>query len=238
MDTFALLATGLAGALQPINLLYALIGVILGTAVGVLPGIGPAMTVALLLPITFTPRPDRRVHHVRRHLLRRHVRRLDHLDPAQHPGRVRLDRHRARGQQDGQGRAAAPGAGHRRDRLLRRRHDRHGRCWPSSRPPVVEASPSCSARPTTSRWRSSPSSPSRRSARAPSSRGLAALGVGLVIGLVGIDAADRAGAASPSASRNCSTASTWSSSPSACSRSARCCTSPPGCGTARSRSIP
>ena len=53
MDTFALLAQGLAGALQPMNLLYALIGVTLGTAVGVLPGIGPALTVALLLPVTY-----------------------------------------------------------------------------------------------------------------------------------------------------------------------------------------
>ena len=53
MDTFALLAHGLAGALQPTNLLYALIGVTLGTAVGVLPGIGPALTVALLLPVTY-----------------------------------------------------------------------------------------------------------------------------------------------------------------------------------------
>ena len=35
------------------NLMYAVIGVLLGTAVGVLPGIGPAMTVALLLPITY-----------------------------------------------------------------------------------------------------------------------------------------------------------------------------------------
>ena len=39
------------------NLLYALIGVILGTAVGVLPGIGPAMTVALLLPVTYVLEP-------------------------------------------------------------------------------------------------------------------------------------------------------------------------------------
>ena len=44
MDTFALLPHGLAGALQPTNLLDALIGVTLGTAVGVLPGIGPALT--------------------------------------------------------------------------------------------------------------------------------------------------------------------------------------------------
>src|SRR5919198_202589 len=43
----------MAVAVQPTNLLYALIGVFLGTAVGVLPGIGPALTVALLLPVTY-----------------------------------------------------------------------------------------------------------------------------------------------------------------------------------------
>ena len=53
MDTFAALGQGLLVALQPMNLLYALIGVTLGTAVGVLPGIGPALTVALLLPVTY-----------------------------------------------------------------------------------------------------------------------------------------------------------------------------------------
>ena len=53
MDTFALLLEGLQVAIQPMNLLYALIGVTLGTAVGVLPGIGPALTVALLLPVTY-----------------------------------------------------------------------------------------------------------------------------------------------------------------------------------------
>lgn len=53
MDTFGLLAQGLLTALQWQNLLYALVGVTLGTAVGVLPGIGPALTVALLLPVTY-----------------------------------------------------------------------------------------------------------------------------------------------------------------------------------------
>ena len=53
MDTFALLASGLLTAFEPANLLYALVGVTLGTAVGVLPGIGPALTVALLLPVTY-----------------------------------------------------------------------------------------------------------------------------------------------------------------------------------------
>jgi putative tricarboxylic transport membrane protein len=53
MDTFGLLAQGLVAALQWQNLIYAFIGVTLGTAVGVLPGIGPALTVALLLPVTY-----------------------------------------------------------------------------------------------------------------------------------------------------------------------------------------
>ncbi len=53
MDSFSLLAQGFLVALEPLNLLYALIGVTLGTAVGVLPGIGPALTVALLLPVTY-----------------------------------------------------------------------------------------------------------------------------------------------------------------------------------------
>ena len=53
VDTFWALWQGLLVAVQPLNLLYALIGVTLGTAVGVLPGIGPALTIALLLPITF-----------------------------------------------------------------------------------------------------------------------------------------------------------------------------------------
>ena len=53
MNTFELLGQGLIAALQWQNLIYALIGVTLGTAVGVLPGIGPALTVALLLPVTY-----------------------------------------------------------------------------------------------------------------------------------------------------------------------------------------
>jgi putative tricarboxylic transport membrane protein len=40
MDTFASLAQGLAVAIQPMNLLFALIGVLLGTAVGACPGSG------------------------------------------------------------------------------------------------------------------------------------------------------------------------------------------------------
>lgn len=53
-----LLLDGFQTALQPENLLFAVIGVLLGTAVGVLPGIGPAMALALLLPVTYTVGPD------------------------------------------------------------------------------------------------------------------------------------------------------------------------------------
>ncbi|MGL5829031.1 MAG: tripartite tricarboxylate transporter permease, partial [Angustibacter sp.] len=45
------LINGFSIALTPINLAFAIMGVLLGTAIGVLPGIGPAMAIALLLPI-------------------------------------------------------------------------------------------------------------------------------------------------------------------------------------------
>ena len=53
MDSFGLLMQGMWAAMDPLILFYALVGVTLGTAVGVLPGIGPALTVALLLPVTY-----------------------------------------------------------------------------------------------------------------------------------------------------------------------------------------
>jgi len=58
MESFYALMSGFVVALSPANLVYASIGVLLGTAVGVLPGIGPAVTVALLLPITFKLDPS------------------------------------------------------------------------------------------------------------------------------------------------------------------------------------
>jgi putative tricarboxylic transport membrane protein len=53
MDVFVNLLNGFASALTPQYLLLAAFGVTLGTAIGVLPGIGPALTVALLLPLTY-----------------------------------------------------------------------------------------------------------------------------------------------------------------------------------------
>jgi hypothetical protein len=57
MESLQLLLDGFATAATPVNPLFALIGVIVGTAVGVLPGVGPAMTTALLLPITYNLEP-------------------------------------------------------------------------------------------------------------------------------------------------------------------------------------
>ncbi|HZH45070.1 MAG TPA: tripartite tricarboxylate transporter permease [Roseococcus sp.] len=53
MDAVAGLALGFSHALSLPNLGWAMLGCFLGTAVGVLPGIGPALTIALLLPITY-----------------------------------------------------------------------------------------------------------------------------------------------------------------------------------------
>lgn len=53
MDLLGNLAIGLGTALAPLNLLYCFIGVLLGTAIGVLPGLGPLATISMLLPVTF-----------------------------------------------------------------------------------------------------------------------------------------------------------------------------------------
>ncbi|MBY0243093.1 MAG: tripartite tricarboxylate transporter permease [Burkholderiaceae bacterium] len=53
MEIFANLGLGLETAFTLTNLLYCLIGVFVGTAVGVLPGLGPVATIAMLLPATF-----------------------------------------------------------------------------------------------------------------------------------------------------------------------------------------
>ena len=200
METLAALAHGFAVALTPFNLLWAMVGVTLGTAVGVLPGIGPALTVALLLPVTFK------------------------LDPTgafimfagiyygamyggsttsillNTPGESATIVTALEGNHDGAQGPRRPGARDRRDRLVRRRHHRHpradlrragdgaaraalrpGRVLRPDRPGLHHRHRACSA--------------------ARSSRGLASLFFGLALGLVGIDTAVRPGALHASASR-------------------------------------
>jgi putative tricarboxylic transport membrane protein len=57
MELISNLGLGLSTAITPINLLYCFIGVFLGTVIGVLPGLGPTATIAMLLPITFVLPP-------------------------------------------------------------------------------------------------------------------------------------------------------------------------------------
>ncbi len=57
MELFSHLSLGFETALSAQNLLYAFIGCLLGTLIGVLPGLGPSTTIAMLLPITYTLPP-------------------------------------------------------------------------------------------------------------------------------------------------------------------------------------
>jgi TctA family transporter len=53
MELFSNLALGFSVSLQPLNLLFCFTGVLLGVVIGILPGLGSAATIALLLPITY-----------------------------------------------------------------------------------------------------------------------------------------------------------------------------------------
>ena len=57
MDIADGLLHGFYVALQPTNVLWCFVGCLLGTVVGILPGLGPAATISLLLPLTFSMDP-------------------------------------------------------------------------------------------------------------------------------------------------------------------------------------
>src|SRR5688500_11358019 len=57
MDITSGILQGFAVALTPGNLMWCVIGCFLGTVVGVMPGLGPAATIAMLLPLTFKMDP-------------------------------------------------------------------------------------------------------------------------------------------------------------------------------------
>jgi putative tricarboxylic transport membrane protein len=57
MDVLSHILNGFGVALQPINLWYTFLGCLLGTIIGVLPGIGPSATIALLIPVTYGMNP-------------------------------------------------------------------------------------------------------------------------------------------------------------------------------------
>ena len=106
MDVLANLYLGFSVALTPPMLVYAFLGCVIGTLVGMLPGLGPLAGISLLLPVTFGLEAHDRAGAARRRLLRRDVRRLDDLDPDAHPGRGGVgDDLRRRLCDDAQGRA-------------------------------------------------------------------------------------------------------------------------------------
>ncbi|MGG5752164.1 tripartite tricarboxylate transporter permease [Zafaria sp. Z1313] len=57
MDSLQPVLDGFGVVLDPTNLLYCLIGVVIGMLIGVLPGLGPAATIAILLPLTYGIEP-------------------------------------------------------------------------------------------------------------------------------------------------------------------------------------
>src|SRR5437660_12055486 len=57
MDIASGLLQGFALAIQPANLLWCFVGVLLGTIVGIMPGLGPPATIAMLLPLTALMNP-------------------------------------------------------------------------------------------------------------------------------------------------------------------------------------
>lgn len=57
MESIQPVLDGFGVVLDPTNLLYCLIGVVIGMLIGVLPGLGPAATIAILLPLTYGIEP-------------------------------------------------------------------------------------------------------------------------------------------------------------------------------------
>lgn len=57
MEILANLSLGFSTAFSLANLFFCFVGVVLGTLVGVLPGLGPVATIAMLLPITYSFEP-------------------------------------------------------------------------------------------------------------------------------------------------------------------------------------
>lgn len=58
LDTLNLMGAGFVNAIQPVNLLMMIAGVAMGTVIGCMPGLSAAMGVALMLPMTFTMKPE------------------------------------------------------------------------------------------------------------------------------------------------------------------------------------
>ena len=100
------LLLGFQIAITPFNLSMAVVGILLGTIIGVLPGLGGANGVAILLPLTFTMPPTSAIILAHIDLLGRAFRRRHYVDTFQHPRRTVVGGDNFRRLPDG-----APGAG-------------------------------------------------------------------------------------------------------------------------------
>ena len=132
-ETLNALLTGFAVALTPINLLWGLVGVTLGTAVGVLPGIGPALTVALLLPVTVKLDPTGALIMFAGIYYGAMYGGSTTSILLNTPGESASIVTAIEGNEMAKRGRARTGARHGGDRLLRRRHDRDDRCSRCSR---------------------------------------------------------------------------------------------------------
>ncbi len=126
MDVLANLALGFSVALAPTNLLYGFLGVLLGTIIGVLPGLGPVATISILLPFTFSLAPQTALIMLAGIYYGAQYGGSTTAILVNLPGEVLLRRHRHRRQPDG-----APGQG----RAWRWRRRRWPRSWPAPSPP-------------------------------------------------------------------------------------------------------
>gem|GEM_PF-1335066 len=135
MESLGFLINGFSTALQPTNLLFALMGAIMGTLVGVLPGLGPAAGTAILIPVTFVLEPTPAIHYAGRHLLRGDVRGYDYQRADQHPRRSSLGHHLSGGVRDGQEGQGGSSPGHRGNRIVRGRQ--RGDLGPGARWPFL-----------------------------------------------------------------------------------------------------
>jgi TctA family transporter len=90
MDEINALMHGFSVALTPFNLFLMFVGVVLGILIGVLPGLGGANGVAILLPLTFAmgSTPAGQVSAIIMHLLGRVIWRCDYVHPVQHSRRT------------------------------------------------------------------------------------------------------------------------------------------------------
>ena len=131
MDIVANLALGFGVAVSLKNLLYCFFGVLLGTLIGVLPGIGPVATMAMLLPLTFKLAAGAALIMLAGIYYGAQYGGSTTAILVNIPGEFVLGRHHARRLSDGPPGPRRTGAWNRRDRLVLRRlrcHPRSLRC--------------------------------------------------------------------------------------------------------------